>query len=105
MVQICNFNNSKLADAVIAWTGYGESAAPHRNDELLIEIFGANDAAKLILSIKELEKEFYLSRANVTEESLEKVISKSIDDFKNKYPDLPDKIGEVFAWCYTFDFK
>lgn len=105
MDKMTDLDNFTLVEAVMIWTGYGVNPMPYMNDNGVIERFGTNEAAKLIVVIKGLKNDFYLSKANIRAENLQEMGLMSADDFKNKHPDLPDKIGEVFAWCYTFDFK
>jgi hypothetical protein len=105
MENITDLDNSTLIEAVMIWTGYGISTMPYMNDKRMIERFGDNEAAKLIIVVKKLKSDFYLSKANMMAENIQEMGLMSADDFKNKHPDLPGNIGEAFAWCYTFDFK
>ena len=105
MVKINNVEISKLVEAVLVWTGWGQDLMPRREDSLLISHFGAEDTAKLLPLIKSLEDDFYSSDARFVAEDLQEMEKLSSEQFRKKHPEIADEIVRAFAWCYTFDFK
>ncbi len=93
-----------LAEAVAIWTGWGTAAFPRREDGLLVDRFGIDIGARIIPLIKSLEEEFNSSDAWKAGD-LQEVAKIAEEDFKSKYPDLPDTIVQAFSWCYTWDWK
>lgn len=102
MVKVTNWRDPQLAEAVRAWTGYGESAAPRRDKSLVEQRFGS-DAAKWIALIESLVDDFYESKANMEAADLQEMWAMAISDFNRKHPDAPEAITKALAWCYTFD--
>jgi hypothetical protein len=78
---------------------------PLRRDQTLTERFGAEVAGKLLPVVKFLEEEFYLSDAKSTAPNLSEMGELAVRDFRRRHPEMPDKIAEALAWCYTFDFR
>lgn len=104
MVKVINADLNKLVDAMRIWAGWG-GIAPSRDDLRLRQKFGSADANVLLPIIKQLEDDFYMSDARYTAVDLEEMARLAKEKFTRMYPDLPSEIGEVLAWCYTFDFK
>ena len=105
MVEIDDINPSLLLEAVLAWTGWQQEGIPRRKKSFLVDKFGSNEAARLLPAIQALEDDFYQSDARFVADGLAEMGKLSADQFRRKYPDLPDEISEAFAWCYTFDYK
>lgn len=97
--------NHQLVEAVLLWTGWGREMKPRRDDSVLIERFGPECAARLLPAIKSLENNFYSSDAKYSAANLQEMESISIQQFKEKHPELPEEVAKAFAWCYTYDFK
>jgi hypothetical protein len=104
MVQVDNWQDPQLVEAVLVWTGYGKSPAPRRDRLVIEQRFGSN-AAKWIAAIESLVDDFYDSKANLEAADLQEMWTMAISDFKEKHHDVPDTIVKALAWCYTFDNK
>ena len=105
MVEISDVNSPQLVEAVRLWTGWGQSVMPSRNDERVIDHFGADIAAKLLPLIKALAEDFYSSDARLVSSDLEHMEKLASEQFRRKHPTIAEEIVKAFAWCYTFDFK
>jgi hypothetical protein len=105
VVEINDFESAQLVEAILAWTGWGRSAIPLRDDSLLEKHFGDEVAAKLLPVIKSLEDDFYSSDAKFVADDIQEMGKLSSEHFKKKHPAIPDEIVKALAWCYTFDFK
>jgi hypothetical protein len=105
MVEINNLSSAQLVEAVRLWTGWGQSMMPGRNDKRVMDRFGDEDAAKLLLLIKSLANDFYASDARLIAADLEEMNKLASEHFKRKHPTVSEEIVKAFAWCYTFDYK
>jgi hypothetical protein len=94
-----------IIEAVLLWTGWGKSPSPKRDDQALLTRFGSETGAKLLSIAKALEKEYYMSEAWKVAANLQEMGKMATEEFKKNHPDIPDKILQAFAWCYTFDYK
>ncbi len=95
----------RVGEAIVVWSGWGRSAHPLRDEELLVAQFGKDLAAELLPLIRELENDFYLSDARHTAANLAEMASVSAAQFTKKHPGLPANAVRALAWCYTFDYK
>jgi len=100
-----NHNLPQLAEAVRIWTGWGSHSHPNRNDERVIQHYGAAMAAKLLPAIKSLEDDFYSSDARFTAADLSEMGTRASEQFARKHPGIASDIVEALSWCYTFDYK
>jgi hypothetical protein len=98
-------DSSLLTEAVRLWTGWGRLHMPSQDLSALRRRYGANQASELLTVIEPLIEEFYQSGAKDSARDLVEMGEIAKQDFKKKYPELPDEISEAFAWCYTFDYK
>jgi hypothetical protein len=105
VVTLSNIDSDLLESAVLEWTGYGKSTFPKRESSALDGLISSNEKQTILSVIEALEEDFYRSDAHLTAPSLEAMGENSAHEFQKKYPDLPDKIAQAFAWCYTFDYK
>jgi hypothetical protein len=102
MAKIDNWQDPELKEAVLIWSGYGDSNFPRRDSMMVQRRFGS-DANKWISTINFLVDDFYETEAERTAEDISEMWSISVADFKSKFPDAPDEITKALAWCYTFD--
>jgi len=102
MVKVDNWQDPLLAEAVLVWTGYGESAAPRRDKSVVAQRLGS-DAAKWMSLVESIVDDFYESKANIEAADLQEMWMQAISDFKRKHSDVPEAITKALAWCYTFD--
>jgi hypothetical protein len=102
MAKIDNWQDPELKEAVLIWSGYGDSNFPRRDSMMVQRRFGY-DANKWISTINFLVDDFYETEAERTAEDISEMWSISVADFKSKFPDAPDEITKALAWCYTFD--
>ena len=105
MVEVDPSEFPLLSEAVVVWTGWGRTSMPSRDDSLLVGRLGVELAAKLGPVIKALQEDFYSSNACSVAADLPEMRRLAVQDFKAKYPQIPDEIAQAFAWCYTFDYK
>ena len=104
MVEIDKIDPKKLQEAVILWTGYGNTF-PSRDEQVFMASFLGEGAEKMMKTVIALEDDFYKSEAHLKANSLKEMATMAEADFKKKHPNLPTKISDAFSWCYTFDYK
>ena len=96
---------SLVSEALVVWTGWGSAARPVRDEALLVDRFGSEEAADLFPTIRELEDEFYGSEARFTEPSLKAMGDAAALEFRAAHPELSEDAIQALAWCYTYDYK
>jgi len=95
----------ELVDAFRIWSGWGQSSWPTRDDSRLRSRLGTDHAERLLLTIKKLEADFYLSNAYLRGTDLAEVEQLAKAEFLGFHPEVPEDIARILAWCYTFDWK
>jgi hypothetical protein len=98
-------DSPQLIEAVRIWTGWKQLSWPQRDDERLVERFGAVMAAELLAIIRALEADFYASTAAHTAGDIREVGRLASTHFRQLHPTIADEIVAAFRWCYTFDWK
>jgi hypothetical protein len=96
---------SHLSEAVIIWTGWGETSSPDRDDERVVRHFGPLVAAELIPRIVDLEQDFYQSDARHTVADLKEMGDTAARQSRARHPELSEDAVQALAWCYTFDYR
>lgn len=94
-----------VSEAVVWWTGWGRKPWPRRDDDSVLERFGADTALDLLPAVKNLESDFYASDARHRARTLVEMGHQAAADFRLRHPEVAEKAIEALAWCYTFDFK
>jgi hypothetical protein len=105
MVEINNIDSPLILDAVRAWTGWGKSAMPLRDNAAVNGRLGSEVGSRLLPVINALAEDFYSTNARYVAADLAEMGDMAAAEFKAKYPALPGEVADAFAWCYTFDFK
>jgi hypothetical protein len=105
MEEITQLDSPQLVEATLLWSGWGRSPWPLRDESSVAQRFDPDLAGKLLSKIKELENEFYASEARFVAADLEEMERMSAGQFRDRHPEVAEKIVSAFAWCYTFDFK
>ena len=105
MDKIDDLKSPQIIEAVLVWTGWGQHPSPRRNDASVVDHFGAEVASSLLPIIQSLEHDFYSSDARFVAADIQEMERLSAEQFRQKYPNISEKIVKAFAWCYTFDFK
>jgi len=96
---------SSISNAIVVWTGWGYSSWPQRDEQRLIQEFGAERAGVLIHKLQELEEDFYSSNARFVAKDLAEMGQIASEQFRSKHPELAEEAIQALAWCYTYDFK
>ena len=106
MVQIDGKKDwTEVAEAIVIWTGWGNTTYPIREETELVKHFGKSVAEKLLPIIQELETAFYLSDARHIAIDLADMAKMASAQFRKKYPEIPEDAVSALAWCYTYDYK
>ena len=95
----------KLGEALVVWTGFGETPTPSRDEQRVVRRFGAETAAELMPSLRRLEQEFYESDAYSWASDLAAAGTAAAARFHGLHPELSSAAVQALAWCYTFDWK
>ncbi len=100
-----DLNSEELIVAVRLWVGWGGSPTPSRSDQRVIDHFGDQGAKHLLPVIKQLEDDYYSSKAHLIDGSLQEMEELASKDFIKLYPAVAPEIVKCFAWCHSFDFR
>ncbi len=93
-----------LSDAIVSWTGHGQSPHPVRDDSTVERQLGGPDT-KLRAAFRTLVQEFYASDARLTAVDLQEMGSVAMAEFRARHPRVSEDALQALAWCYTYDFK
>ena len=94
------FNDKELLqEAILLWSGFGNSPMPKRNDNDVLTKYGEAKGNLLLKEIQFCDESFYESKAYLNSSSLQEMHSDSMKEFQNKFPELPIGISEALAWC------
>ncbi len=105
MAQVDPSDPATLSQAVVVWSGWGEAAWPARDGGRVAERFGRDVAPLLLSRIRQLEDDFYSSRARFTARELAEMEERAASEFRGKHPELTEDAVQALAWCYTYDYK
>lgn len=94
-----------LSEALVVWTGWGRTTRPVRDENLVVQEFGAEQAVVLLPRITQLEDEFYASDARFTAADLREMGEVAAAQFRSKHSEVSEEAVKALAWCYTFDYK
>jgi hypothetical protein len=95
---------TKILAALTVWTGWGKSKWPLRDHEAVKLRFGS-ETTRLFPILVALAADFYSTNARHVAANLSEMGEMAVAEFRRKHAELPEQIGEILAWCYTFDFK
>ena len=90
-----------LAKAVVVWTGYGVTAHPERDENRVVEQFGAEAAGELMPLINALEDDFYGSTAHQTVHGLNEMVAQAANEFRVRHPEISEAVVDALAWRRT----
>ena len=95
----------ELSAALVIWIGWGETTWPSRDDQRIVNAYGADRALDILPSLRALEDDFYKSDANLNVADLVEMGQVAATQFRENHPEI-DYLGiAALIWCYTFDFK
>lgn len=94
-----------VSQAVVAWTGYGDTSRPARDEARVVAALGADVAANVMPSVLELENHLYESDARHVAADLPRMAELAAADFARKHPEISDEAAKALAWCYSYDYK
>ena len=102
MIDMGHQEDEALSEAILIWTGWGESSSPTRDPEQLADRLGRDEALDLLPLIRQVEDDFYLFTAKTYARSLAEMGAMAKSDFARMNQGISD---EALARCYTFDYK
>jgi hypothetical protein len=94
-----------ISEAIVVWTGWGETSRPARDEKRIAERLGDDSAVALLPLVRILEDEFYESDAHLTAADLIEMGRVASGRFRQMHPELSDDAVKAFEWCYTYDYK
>jgi hypothetical protein len=95
----------KVNRALVAWTGWGDTPWPSRDESRVVELIGDAEAVGLLPTLLRLEDDFYSSGARLRAKDLTEMYDQSVAEFRERHPELTEDAAVALGWCYTFDYK
>jgi hypothetical protein len=105
MAQIVNGSIEHLVEAFTEWSGFGKYSFPNRSEYRLLAKFPNPTGETYLIEIRQLVNDYYKSDAHIYASDLQEMIDLSNRDFRSLHPDTDERIIEILAWCYSFDYK
>jgi hypothetical protein len=96
---------AEVSEAVVVWSGHGDTSWPARDEARLVDRYGEEGAIRLLPRINALVDEFYESDAYATEPELAAVGDRAAARFRAAHPEISQDAVEALAWCYSWDWK
>jgi hypothetical protein len=93
-----------VSRALVAWTGHGDAAWPHRDEQHVGAVFGTDVAADVLPLIRSLASEYQSDARHKARDLLQTGAPASVE-FRIRNPEISNDAVEALTWCYTFDFK
>lgn len=98
-------NPKVVSEAIVVWTGKGDSPGPDPDEQRLVRRFGALGAADLLPLLQRLADEFDESDAYATVPGAAEMGDAAAERFRKLHPELTDEAVEALAWCYSWRWK
>lgn len=95
----------ELVEAVRIWAGNGFTSSPQFNDSLVVERFGDDAANRLLPLVSKLYDDYHLTDALLYAESMQEQLEMAKQDFRQKYPNVPEQIVDALSRCYAFSSR
>jgi hypothetical protein len=94
-----------LSQAIVVWSGAGDTAWPARDAERLAAEYGRDAVVELLPQIEQIVDDFYSSGAAQRAPDLATAGALAAAEFRQRHPYLSSDAVDALAWCYTFDWK
>jgi hypothetical protein len=94
-----------VSEAIVVWTGWGETSWPAREEGRLVERYGPENARELAPVLSDLYRQFYESDAAIKVPDLSAATKVAADRFARLHPELTAEAVKALAWCYSFDWR
>lgn len=94
----------RVSEAVVVWTGFGQAAAPVRDEALVERHFGELVLDRMPL-VRMLDDEYYESDARYVATDDADMERRSAADFRALHPEVSDEAVKALAWCYSYDYR
>lgn len=100
-----NEDATQVSEAVVVWTGYGQSSWPVRDQARLAERYGPEETRDLLPRVRQLEEDFYNSDARLAVPDLATMGEVAAGQFRQSHPEVSEEAVKALAWCYAYDYK
>lgn len=94
-----------ISEAVVVWTGFGQTPSPDRDLQRLVGHFGPEVATEVVPQLRALEDDFYSSAASHDIADLAEATESAASEFRERHPGLSEDAVRALAWCYSYDLK
>jgi hypothetical protein len=105
MTSVDDLSADLLSEAVVVWTGPGDTAAPVLDDKRVVRRFGTAMAATLVPAIRGLYADFRNSDAALRVADLAEAGCEAAREFAVLHPEISEAAVNALAWCYTWDWR
>lgn len=102
---LATMDQTLITDAIVLWLGYGRRAWPYRNDQAVLDAYGADRGERVLQVLHELADDFFASNASVTAPDLVSMGDQAASEFRLRHPDIGEQAVKALAWDYTYTYK
>jgi hypothetical protein len=95
----------RVSEAMVVWTGFGETNRPHRSEERVRARFGPDATLELMPLLRQLAEDFYAGGAQYIDLNLQEMGDRASAQFRQAHPEMSEKAVSALEWCFTFNFK
>ena len=99
-------NNSppELTEAAKCWI-FHPSGFPERDDRRVLERFGTEKGARLLILLKQLQADYNSSVEWPTTRNVDEMLDAASRDFASRHPGLPAETAKAFSDSSAYDFR
>ncbi len=95
--------DDELSPAIVAWTGWGSSATPTRDEASLISRYGSDRARELALAASVLAADFQKHGVHLAAPNLQALGDQAAVVFRDRHPHVSDEAVAALRWCFLWD--
>jgi len=94
-----------INEALVLYTGFGNSPFPRAKTPHLVQRFGEAEGAELKQRILDLLEELQQPVEGVEKRSKKSLTERAIEQLQPKHPELDDSGLKALAWTYSFGLR
>jgi hypothetical protein len=103
--EVTGVSSRQISEAIVVWSGRGQSSWPREDDDLVVREFGNDSAAVLLPAIHRLRDDFYSSDAKDTVADLGLAGRTAAAEFGSRHREITGDAVGALTWCFTYDYK
>ena len=90
---------------MVLYTGHGAASSPQRDSGALVREFGAESAADLLTSVRDLLAELSAIDVDWSKHTLASAAQVVRAEFARRHPELTDEALNAMFWRFTYEWR